>query len=279
MNYISKYFLLAAVLVTGLWSCEKDENKIFFEGGTPPVLTASVSAIPMSFTTRDEEAVIFSWTNPDYRFTTGVSSQDVNYQLEIDRAGANFASASKQTVAIKSDLQLRLTQTQLNDYLLNQLILTPDTPADIEVRLKANLGANAVTLLSNVLRFSVTPYSIPPKVAPPSSGTLYITGSATPASWQCACGEPELLSQKFNQISPTVYELPSITLTGGGSYLFLPVYGSWSAKYGYVGANNANNVDGDDFKAGGGDMLAPPTTGNYKITVDFQRGKFTVTKL
>nr|MBA2500941.1 hypothetical protein [Chitinophagaceae bacterium] len=68
-------------------------------------------------------------------------------------------------------------------------------------------------------------------------------------------------------------------LTGGGSYLFLPVYGSWSAKYGYVGANNANNVDGDDFKAEGGDMLAPPTTGNYKITVDFQRGKFNVTKL
>ena len=89
-----------------------------------------------------------------------------------------------------------------------------------------------------------------------------------------------MLSQKFNQISPTLYELPSITLTGGGSFLLLPVYGSWSAKYGGTGAsNNSNNVNGDDFRDGGSDLLAPPVTGNYKIQVDFQRGKFTVTKL
>src|SRR5690606_31619418 len=107
------------------------------------------------------------------------------------KAGANFASANKQTVAINGDLSLTLKQSQLNDYLLNQMRLVPDVPANIEVRVKSNLGVSAATMYSNVLSFNVTPFSTPAKVTPPASGTLYITGSATPASWQCACGEPE----------------------------------------------------------------------------------------
>ena len=37
------------------------------------------------------------------------------------------------------------------------------------------------------------------------------------------------------------------------------------------------NVDGDNFKPEGGDMLSPPATRFYKIVVDFKTGKFTVT--
>jgi hypothetical protein len=92
-------------------------------------------------------------------------------------------------------------------------------------------------------------------------------------------GDPELTTQKFTQVSSTLYVLSSIHLNGGGSYLFVPLYGDWNNKYGGVGANNTNNVNGDDFKPGGGDLLAPALTGDYKIEVDFQRGKFTVTKL
>jgi len=72
----------------------------------------------------------------------------------------------------------------------------------------------------------------------------------------------------------------TLPLIGGGSYLLLPVNGSWNAKYGGTGSsNNSNNVNGDDFKFGGSDLLAPAENGNYKIEIDFQRGKFTVTKL
>jgi hypothetical protein len=86
-------------------------------------------------------------------------------------------------------------------------------------------------------------------------------------------------SQKFTQVSATVYEL-TIALTGGNSYLLLPVNGSWSDKYGGAGSgNNSNNVNGDDFKRGGSDLLAPAASGNYKISVDFVSGKFTLTKL
>lgn len=272
--------LFALTLVAGIFSsCEKDENKDYYEGGTNPVLSASSTTLPLSFANKDNQAIQFNWTNPNYKFTTGISSQDVNYLLEIDTTGANFTNPNKKTIAISKDLSRSFTQGEFNDYLLNQLVLVPGIPHNVEVRITSSMINNSAKLYSNVLKFVVTPYAIPPKVNPPSTGKLFITGSATPASWQCGCGEPELLSQKFTQISPTLYELSSIALTGGGSYLLLPQYGSWSAKYGYTGGNNANNVNGDDFKDGGGDLLAPPVSGNYKIQVDFQRGKFTVTKL
>ena len=278
MQYISKYLLLAAILVTGLWSCEKDENKIFFEGGTPPVLTANrTTTIPLSFVNLDEEAVIFSWTNPNYRFTTGVSSQDVNYKLEIDRAGAIFSSANKQTVAIKSDLQLNLTQGQLNGYLLNQMNLAVGQPADIEVRLISNLGASAATLISNVLMFEVTPFATPPKVNPPAAENLWMVGDAAPSGWTNPLLSPHDASQKFTKISPTVYEL-TVNLPGGGGYKLIQENGVWGTQY--------HMLDGGTWESGDFEMRdadpqfpGPPSAGTYKITVDFQRGKIFVIKL
>ncbi len=277
MKYILKSFLLLAATVS-LFSCEKDENQVVFEGGTAPVLTTSATTIPLSFINQSQAAVKISWTNPDYRFTTGISSQDVTYILEIDTTGANFTNPKKQTLTVAGDLSKTFMQGEFNDYLLNQLELKPGQPHNIEIRVSSALAFNAGLLRSNVLKFTVTPYAIPPKVDPPGTGKLFITGSATPASWQCGCGEPELGSQRFTQVSPTFYTI-TINLTGGGSYLLLPQYGSWSAKFGGVAPNNANNVNGDDFRAGGNDLLAPATSGSYKIDVDFQRGKFTVTKL
>lgn len=272
--------LCLSLLLVAAGSCSKDENKIYSEGGTAPVLAANVStSIPLSFATQANEALKLTWTNPDYKFTTGVSSQTVLYQIEIDTTGANFTNPKRQTVSVSGGLERSFLQSELNDYLLNQLQLTADMPHNIEMRVKASLASGALLLTSNVLKFATTPYKIPPKVAPPASNKLYITGGATPASWQCGCpADVAPANQTFTRMSETVYVLNNIPLKGGESYLFLPVYGSWDAKFGFTGNNNENNVDGDTFKAGGGDIKAP-ASGNYKIEVNFQTGRFTLTKL
>lgn len=287
MRTLSKFILLSSLLATAFVSCKKDENKVFYEGGTAPVLTSTVTgSIPLSYTNRDNQALKLTWTNPDYKFNTGVSSQNVNYVIEIDRLGSNFNSTNKQSIAISNDLTRTFTQGEFNDFLLNQLVLDTSRVANIQIRVVASLGTSGtVKLASNVLNYTVVPYPIPPKVAPPSTNKLFITGAATPANWQCGCGEAELASQQFTRISNTLYELPSIALTGGQPYLFLPRYGTWTPvlpdpeKYGFTGTSLENNVNGDDFKEKGNDMKSPPVSGLYKITVDFQRGKFTVTKL
>ena len=118
-----------------------------------------------------------------------------------------------------------------------------------------------------------------PKVTIPASGELYITGNATPAGWM-ANGAAPVAAQKFTQISSTLYELSSIYLTAGNSYLLVPVYGSYTSKYGGVDRiNNRNQLLEDDFQIKGSDLKAPDQSGNYKIRVDFQTGRFTLTAL
>lgn len=276
MKNISKFILLSALIAVIISSCKKDENRIYFEGGTAPVLSASVTGnIPMSFVNKDNVAVKLMWTNPSYKFTTGLSSQDVFYQIEIDTTGANFTNPKRQTVSVSKDMSKTFTQGELNDYLLNQLQLVPGMSHNIEMRVKSTLSNNNAVLLSNVLKFTVTPFAIPPKVAPPSTGKLYIVGSATNGGWNNPVPVP---TQEFKAISSTLYEI-TVPLIGGNFYLLLPLNGDWGTKYGAIGGNGSNNPDGDDFRMGGGDLIAPAVSGTYKIQVDFQRGKFTVTKI
>lgn len=276
MKHILK-LLFTFFLAVSFFSCKKNVAKISYEGGTPPALSANrTGTIPLSFATKDNEAVKISWTNPNYQFSTGLSSQDVAYLLELDTTGANFTNPNKKVFGLSRDLSITLTQNDLNDYLLNTLSLVPGIPHNIEFRVTSTLTNNSVPLASNVLKYVVTPYALPPKVTPPASGQLYMVGSATPGGWTNPVPVP---AQRFTAISPTVFRLTLNGLIGGNSYLFLPVNGDWGVKYGAIGGNNSNNPNGDDFRQGGGDMISPTVSGNYEIEVDFQKGKFKLTKL
>ncbi|GAC1440684.1 MAG: hypothetical protein NVSMB63_07440 [Sediminibacterium sp.] len=272
---LSKLFLIGASAVL-FGSCKKDEARESFLGGTAPALTASVSnTIPLSYANASNEAFTLSWTNPNYQFASGISSQDVSYLLEIDTAGANFTNPGKQTVSVNKDLRITFTEGQFNDYLLNQLQLKPAVAHNIEIRITASLSADISRLVSNVLKFSVTPYTIPPKVNPPASGNLYLVGSATAGGWNNPVPVP---SQQFTQITPTLYEI-TVSLIGGQEYLFLPVNGDWSHKYAVKDKSVAGLSSGGDFGYDKNDNFpGPAASGTYKISVDFQRGKFTVTK-
>ncbi len=279
MKKYFKFILIPFLLVFLISSCKKDEHKIFLEDGTAPVLDASVTgSIPLSFANKDKEAVNLTWTNPGYKFTTGISSHNVSYQIEIDTVGANFTNPQKQTISVSSDLSKSFTQQVFNDYLLNQLVLKPGISHDIEIRVKSFLENNSALLSSNVLQFTVTPYAIPPKVAPPSTGHLYIVGNATPGGDATGWNNPvPVPSQEFTMVSPTLYEI-TIPLIGGKEYLFLPLNGDWAHKYAVKDNTLAGLNAGGDF---GFDLPknfpGPAASGNYKIVVDFQRGKFTVT--
>jgi len=276
----NKLAILSILLLGLVWSCKKDENRITYDNGTPPVLTSSVTgSIPLSFANKDQQAIKLMWTNPDYQFTTGLNSQNVNYKVEIDTTGSNFTNPARKVISISNDLSLTLTQNDLNDYLLNQLVLVPGMSHNVEIRVTSSLVTDAIPLKSNVLKFTVTPYAIPPKVTPPASGELYIVGNATPGGDATGWNNPvPVPSQRFTKVNTTFYTL-TVPLIADKSYLFLPVNGSWATKYGGIGANNTNNVNEDDFREGGGDLKAPPISGTYKIEVDFQRGKYKLTKL
>ncbi len=70
---------------------------------------------------------------------------------------------------------------------------------------------------------------------------------------------------------------PVVLALQSGDFLFIPVNGSWDTKYGFDGAAEGNNTDGDNFKAQGENILGPGA-GTYLITVDFKTGKWKMTK-
>ena len=277
MKHITR-LLFASFLLTAFGSCKKEISKVYYQNGTAPVLTASTSTIKLNYLDAAKPAVTFSWTNPNYEFSTGVSSQDVNYKLEIDTTGANFTNPNKKVYTVSRDLSQSFTEADLNDALLNQLNLAVDIPHNIEVRVTSGIGTNGeVPLISNVLKYTVTPYSIPPKITPPSQGTLYIVGSAVGAWDNPITDATKLAAQKFKQESPTLYSI-TIPLIGGGEYKLIGQNGSWSEQWSVATKDDPAEIYGGDFVFNGENVLAPPTSATYKIVVDFQRGKFTVTK-
>ncbi len=271
MKNIFKLTLLASMALVIIVSCTKDEHKDYFMGGTAPVLTSSSTAPALNFPDSSKTALTLSWTNPDYQFTTGLSSQDVSYIVEIDTTGANFTGPYKQSIAVSKDMSVTFTVAQLNNYLLNMLLDTAVSHS-LDVRVTATLVNNSVPLKSNTIKITAKPYPIPPKVTPPASNVLYITGNAVASDWTNT--PPE--TQKFTRKSATLYEIV-IPLIGGNSYTFLPTLGSWNDKYSIATKNDPAEVNGGDFQWQGNDILAPAASGVYKITVNFQTGKFTVT--
>lgn len=268
--------IVLSFLLLAISSCDKEETIDYYEGATPPVLTGSATTVALEPGTESNVALVVNWTNPNYMFTSGNSSHDVTYTIEMDTLGANFASSVKSQAVIAKDLTKSYTVGELNGILGNdmRLQLNPRRNYTMQMRVTAKIGSS-VPVVSNVIQFTTKPFAPPPKVAPPASGRLFLVGSATPGGWNNPVPVP---SQELTKVDNTHYEIV-IALTGAGSYLFLPVNGDWGAKFGGTGSNNTNNVNGDNFAANGGDLLAPAANGNYKIQVDFQLGKFTVTKM
>ena len=275
MKNIIKFVFLFFLLTALVWSCKKDEHKIYFEGGTAPVLSASSTTIPLSYANAANNAVTFSWTNPEYKFTTGISSQNVSYVLEIDTTGANFTNPNKKELAISQDLSQTITVANFNDYLLNQLVIKPGKTHNLDIRIKSTLTNSSVPEYSNVLQYTVTPYAIPPKVVPPASGNLWIVGSAVASGWSNPLPAPYDVTQKFTRVSETLYTIIVPLIGGANGYKLLQINGDWNTQYHAI---DGTVVSGGDFELKNSDpqFPSPAASGTYKITIDFQRGKYTV---
>jgi uncharacterized lipoprotein YajG len=283
MKNILKLLVCLAVTAVLFTSCKKQISEVTYLGGTKPVLTANnLNTVVLLKANENNAWNTLSWTNPDYQFSTGNSSQDVTYTIQVDTTGSNFTNPKISEIVVAKELSRALTVKDINAALLG-LDLKENIAHNVEIRVKTTLTNANAALYSNVLKIVLTPYLDVVYPVPPA---LYITGSATPLNWQCACATDGTGStQKFTKVGSSSFEL-TIALSGGNSYLFITNYASWNdspgypatgfpGKYGFDGSNNTNNVNGDKFKPGGGDMLAP-ATGTYKITVDFKTGKWTV---
>lgn len=270
-------FLGGALMVSILFSaCKKQIAEIDYLGGTAPALTASsTTTTVLNIANKANTAITFNWTNPNYQFTTGVSSQDVVYTLQVDTTGANFKSANLKEQVISKDLALTLTVGDFNNLFANW---QENVPHNFEFRIKSALANGSVPLYSNVIKITVTPYldvAVPLPVT--GVGNLYLIGSATPGGDAHGWDNPVPAAQQFTKTSSTTFEI-TIPLIGGKEFLVIPDNGSWANKYAVKKSDVT--ADGGPFGYNLGDNFpGPSASGNYKIVLNFKTGKFTVTKL
>lgn len=277
-KYLNKLLVSAGLGMLVLTSCQKQETQIYYEGGTTPVLSANLSdTIALVPVDSLNSAITFSWTNPNYIFSDGISSQNVTYNLQIDTVGANFTNPLLQTVSNTSVLSASITVRDLNKLLAGKMGLAFGQNHKIQVRLVAQLGTNQAQLTTNTLTFDVTPYAPPPLITPPSTGTLFIVGSAVAGGWNNPIDPANLSAQQFTKVSNTEYKI-TIPLVGAGEYKLIAKSGSWGEQWSVATQDDPTEIYGGSFILNGNNSLAPPTSGTYVIDVDFQIGKFTVTK-
>jgi hypothetical protein len=273
MRYFNIRIFSVALAAVSLFSCEEDE-KVKFQGAEAPVLT--ISSTDDLVLAKDEEAynsLQFQWTNPDYQFTNGTNTQDVNYTLEIDTAGSDFSNPKKVTLTFTKEQAKDFKVKDLNNT-LSGLELQDYMPHEFEFRIKSTLANSSLPQYSNTVKIKISTYL---DVVYPVPAELFITGAATPKNWMGG-GDAPVASQQFTKINAYTFELASLDITGGSGFLFVPVYGNWDNKYGFTGTAQQNKPAGDTFKPAGNDFISP-ATGTYKITVNFKTGKYSFEKL
>jgi len=265
MRRIFHLFSITAVIALLITACNKVGDLPQYSNGTTPTLSSSVTTIASIAADSSKTAVTFSWTNPKY----ATDSANYKYVIQIDSAGRNFTKAVSKTVM--GAMSATYTAKEINDILLG-FGFKFNTPYDVDVRMISSYGNNNEQHIANTIKFKMTAYVTPPKIAPPASKRLFLVGSATAGGWGNPVPTP---TQEFGKIDSVTY-VGVFTLSAAGEYVVLPVNGDWSNKYSVADKNVTGLNAGGNFGFNLNDNIpGPAAAGTYKITIDFQSGRFT----
>ena len=266
MKYLLKINLFVMAIALMFASCDKKDMLATHGSGTDVTLSASTTSIVPSPGDSSNVATTFSWTSPNY----DTDSATYKYILEIDTS-SNFTNPYQKII-------LGARDTAFSNKELNTVALSFgfafNIAYDMYARVISSYSNNNEQYISNTVKLNYTPYKVPPKIALPASGKLFLVGDASQGGWNNPVPTP---TQEFAQIDETTFG-GVFNLVGGKQFLLLPVNGDWTNKYGNVcGSDGCNDAAGADFKEQGNNFKGPDADGWYTIIVNFQTGKFSVT--
>ncbi len=155
---MQKILSLALAAILFLSACtEKDKEPLLTPGAIPSITSPSGgTSYVLTESTASDIFATFSWTAADFGYKAGV-----NYTLELDKAGNNFADPI--TVGSVSALGLsNLTQEKINELLIVGKDLLGGEEANIDFRVVAKISSDATlpTLISQPVTLKITPYPI-----------------------------------------------------------------------------------------------------------------------
>jgi hypothetical protein len=259
------------MLVAGFAACNKVDDLPFYQNGIAPVLSASSSVVAPVAADSSKTALTLNWTYPNHAVS---DPNSIKYIIEIDSAGKNFTKSY--TKIVTGALNTSFTGKELNDILLGKGYAF-GVPVDMDIKVTSSYANNNERIASSIIKVKMTPYKIPPKIALPSLGRLFIVGDATDFGWS---NDPTPASPPF----PALRELTRISETqwqgifnmkGSGAYKLLQKQGDWDFQFHMVTGDAAAGT----FEQKNSDPGFPsPSTGAYRVTFDFQTGRYSIVK-
>jgi starch-binding outer membrane protein SusE/F len=271
MKRFNKLFFAVLLLAFAFTACEKADKLPFYGEGTAATLSASATTIAPPPADSNKVALTLNWTDPKYAQSPSL----YKFIIQMDSTTRGFGSKAA-SFEVTGALTKDLIAKELNGILLGWGFEF-NKAYDVDVRVISSYGNNNEQKTSNTVKIRMTPYKIPPKVVLPTTGELYMVGDASLGGWNNPLAAQYSIAQKFARIDETTFG-GVFQLVGGKEYLVLPVNnGNWDNKYSIankslagidVAGNFGYNLP-DNFKS-------PAADGLYKITLDFQQGKYTV---
>ena len=264
-------FFLSAIIITFFAACDKVEVLPLYQNGSAPILTASSSSIAPAAADSDKTALTLNWTYTKQ----ATDSSTIKFVIDIDTTGNNFSKTT--STVVSGALTASFTAKDLNNILLIKGYAF-NVPVSMDVRVTSSYANNNERLSSNVLKLNMTPYKIPPKVAIPATGMLFIVGDATDFGWTNDPAPPAFPPiRQLTQISETQWA-GIFNMKGTGGYKLLQKQGDWETQFHMIEGGTAN---AGDFEQKNSDpsFPSPAIAGAYKVDFDFQTGKYAVTKV
>ena len=267
MKKLLNFLAIFAVIGLILFSCQKKVGDLpFYSTGAPMDLKVSATAIAPAPKDSNNAVLTINWTDPKY---PEKNPNGIKYVIQIDSAGRQFSKAH--TITVNDTMQYAFTAKYLNSVLLDYGFQF-NKENSVDIRVMSSYENNNDQQYSNIVTIKMTPYKVPPKIQLPPTDQLYLVGSATVGSWDNPVSEPR---QVFSRLDETTYA--GIFYLTQGEYLILPTNGSWDHKYAIPNKSLPGVQDGGTFGYDLGDNFqSPAATGWYKITLDFQTGRYTV---
>ena len=231
--------MILALIVTGLWSCEKDGTKtvVKTEGATSN-FSASVSTIVVDKTMLTTDVISFNFKQPDFGYQAGVTNV-----IQLSTKANNFAAGTYKEYAVEPNA----TQKKYNGLDFNTMLLALNISSsqntDVVARLKSTISETIAPVYSNVITISAKPF--------PLTAWVYVPGGYQ--GWDPSTAD-SLVSATGNGIYTGV-----ITFTAANQGFKITPKKNWDNDYGSAGAGK--------LVAKGGDLTAA-TPGQKLVTVN-----------
>lgn len=256
---LSRYFIVAASMVTMLTACDSDMDKTTFnpENAAAGQLIASETNIELTAAKTKQEVLTLKWGKSEYGLPVAVS-----YNVEMDVRGGDFTNAY--TLAATSDTTITFKGNELNKAILAlQRLKNPDADyvydaQAVDIRIVSNFSDDVEAIYSNTLAMTIIPYA----------GKIEYRKLAVPGSHQGWAPDNygQALYETDTKNNPNVF-FGYVYMDAGTEFKFAD--GSWDVNWG--------SDDGATLVPGGSN-ISVSESGCYYLKVDLNALTYTIEK-